>query len=86
MSTHFSVESISKELCVFVSNNILAKGMELYPKTELNTLGIDSFSLIEIVLFIERQYGIVLQEDQLIPENLKCIETIASCTYQQLKA
>lgn len=80
------ISVICAELCDFVSTNILAEGIELTAQTNLNSLGVDSFSLIEIVLFIERQYGIVLTDESLIPENLKSIETIAVCTMRQLKA
>lgn len=86
MNTHPDIETICKELCSFVSTHILAEGITLDKQTPLSNIGIDSFSLIEIVLFIERQYGIVLTDDSLIPENLKSIETIANCTMQQLKA
>ncbi|MBL0049788.1 MAG: acyl carrier protein [Bacteroidetes bacterium] len=86
MNIHPNIETICKELCSFISTHILAEGIALDKHTPLSSVGIDSFSLIEIVLFIERQYGIVLADDSLIPENLKSVETIANCTIQQLKA
>ena len=86
MSTNPDIENICKELCAFVSATILAEEISIDKNTELNNIGVDSFSLIEIVLFIERQYGVVLTDESLIPENLKSIETIAACTFQQLKA
>ena len=86
MNTQLTNDTICNELCAFVSSHILAEGIELDKSTALNTIGVDSFSLIEIVLFIERQYGIILKDETLIPENLKSIETIAGCTFQQLTA
>lgn len=85
-NSNLTLELICRDLHDFVANNILAGGIELHEKTNLNSIGVDSFSLIEIVLFIERQYGIVLTDDTLNPENLKSIETIAVCTLRQLKA
>ncbi len=80
------IDTICKDLCSFVATTILADGIFVDNSTSLANLGVDSFSLIEIVLFIERKYGIVLADESLVPENLKNIETIATCTFKQLKA
>lgn len=84
MNTIPNKESISAAILQFVKSNVVAPEIELNDDTELAALGIDSFSLIEIVLFIERQFGVVLQEDVLIPENLKTISSIADCTAKLL--
>ena len=86
MNTNLNYEKICNELIEFVHNQIVAEGIEVDRFTVLNSIGIDSFSLIEIVLFIERQYGIVLADESLVPENLKSIDTIALTIVQQLKA
>ena len=84
MHTNPSIEKICAELCQFISTSILADGIVLDKNAELKNIGVDSFSLIEIVLFIERQYGIVLADESLVPENLFSVESIANCTLQQL--
>jgi acyl carrier protein len=86
MNTNLNYDKICTELLEFVHSQIVAEGIEVDQLTELNSIGIDSFSLIEIVLFIERQYGIVLADESLVPENLKSIDTIALTIVQQLKA
>ena len=85
MNKNLSIDSICQTLSDFVITHILAEGVSLHKTTLLSNIGVDSFSLIEIVLFIERQYGIILTDESLIPENLQSIETIATCTFQQLK-
>ena len=84
MHTNPSIEKICAELCQFISTSILADGIALDKNAELKNIGVDSFSLIEIVLFIERQYGIVLADESLVPENLFSVESIANCTFHQL--
>lgn len=86
MNTNLNYEKICTELLEFVRSQIVAEGIEVDKLTILNSIGIDSFSLIEIVLFIERQYGIVLTDESLVPENLNSIDTIALTIVQQLKA
>jgi acyl carrier protein len=44
---------------------------------ELKSIGIDSFSIVEIILFIERKYGVVLRDDQLLPAHFKTVHSIA---------
>jgi acyl carrier protein len=76
-----SIDTISKELTSFISTNILAQGVYLTPETPLGNLGVDSFSVIEIVLFIERKFGVVIPDESLTPENLKTVSSLALTTY-----
>lgn len=79
-----TIATISKELSNFISTNILAQDVLLTPETSLGNLGVDSFSIIEIVLFIERKYGVVIPDENLTPENLKNVSSLAACTYNFL--
>lgn len=38
---------------------------------------IDSTGILEVVMFLEEQYGIKVADDELVPENLDSIERIA---------
>lgn len=73
-----SKDTISKALLAFVRESILADGVSIEPESNLRDVGIDSYSMIEMVLFIERQFGIVLPEEKLIPDNLKSVEALAA--------
>jgi acyl carrier protein len=84
MANKPEIDDIAKALKSFVSGAIVDNTIDFDTHTVLSTLGIDSFSLIEIVLFIERQYGVVLTDESLTPDNLKSIHSIAACTYKQL--
>ena len=85
MEKSITTAHISFSLVQFIKNEIVAESLEIDENTVLAEIGIDSFSLIEIVLFIERTYGVVLSDDSLNPENLKNIQSIAACTMEQLK-
>ncbi len=74
-----STTEIERELCRFVAENILDADVAVDETTVLAQIGIDSFSLMEIVLFIERQFGVTLPDNALTPENLASIHAIASC-------
>lgn len=77
---------VRQELYNFITSNILAEGVEVNPDTKLSQIGVDSFSVIEIILFIERRFGVILPDELLIPENLKSIEALARCTWGQIEA
>lgn len=73
------INSVSKDLSDFITSSILAEGVGLDKDTNLKNVGVDSFSLIEIVLFIEQHFGVTLPENQLSPENFESVSTLADC-------
>lgn len=76
---------ISSELCQFISSNILAPEVKVNNETILSHIGVDSFSIIEIILFIERKFGVIIPDELLIPENLKSVSALANCVLNQLQ-
>jgi acyl carrier protein len=71
------LEQVESDLIQFLITSILANEVELDTHMELKSIGIDSFSIVEIILFIERKYGVVLRDDQLLPAHFKSINSIA---------
>lgn len=71
------VESIETDIITFLVNNIVAPNTAITATTVLRDIGIDSFSIVEIILFIERKYGVVIPDDKLIPENFRTIQALS---------
>lgn len=71
------VETIETDIITFLVNNIVAPNTVITDTTILRDIGIDSFSIVEIILFIERKYGVVIPDDQLIPENFRTIQALS---------
>lgn len=76
--------AIIAELKKFIETNILAGDINIDADTVLQDAGIDSFSIVEIILFIERKYGVVIADDKLVPENFRTLTALAN-TVQALK-
>jgi acyl carrier protein len=76
-------QQIKEEIKKYIEKNILAASVKLDVATDLKNAGIDSFSIVEIILFIERKYGVTIPDDKLVPENFKTIESLAA-TVQEL--
>ncbi len=77
-----SKEHISNELVKFIQTTILDSSITITAETQFKDIGIDSMSIIELVLFIERKFNIPLSDKDLIPENLKSVSTLTECTYK----
>lgn len=74
MESNIIIEDIKK----YIENNILSSDVRIDASTNLQQAGIDSFSTVEIILFIERQYGVMIPDDQLIPDNFKTLQALAA--------
>lgn len=71
--------NIAEEVCNYIRSELLDKSVDCNVNTSFDKLGLDSFSLIEIILFIERRYGITLPDKELTKENLFSAASLASC-------
>ena len=69
---------IINELTKFIESNLLAKEIKLEPDSVLKEIGLDSFSIVEIVLFVERKYGRLIPDELMLPETFTSVRTIAS--------
>ncbi len=74
---------IIQDIKKYIENNILSADVKIDAHTNLQQAGIDSFSTVEIILFIERQYGVVIPDDKLLPDNFKTLQAL-SLTVQEL--
>ena len=74
MDANVIIEEIKK----YIENNILAEAVQIDATTNLKQAGIDSFSTVEIILFIERRFGISIPDEKLLPENFKTLQTLAA--------
>ena len=76
------MDSIKNELCAFIAENILAGDVQVQPDTILADIGVDSFSIIEIILFIERKFGVTIPHESLTPENFVSVNALVECMNQ----
>ncbi len=79
MSLQVSADEISSALCIFLQENILAPDVAVTSETELAIIGVDSFSLMEVILFIERRFGLVLPPESLTPQNTATVSNLSLC-------
>jgi acyl carrier protein len=68
----------------YVENNILSADVKIDAATDLKQAGIDSFSTVEIILFIERRYGVSIPDEKLIPDNFKTLQALSAIVQELL--
>ena len=85
MPNVLDLSTLCDELCAFLASDVLADDVRFDETTKLKDIGVDSFSLMEIILFIERKYGAILPEHELTPENLESVKNISLCLRKHLK-
>ena len=60
------------------SNFLIPEGAPLTDNASLLELGVvDSTGVLEIIGFLERTFGVTVEDDEIVPENLDSIERIA---------
>ena len=69
---------IISEIQQYIQKNILAEGVPIDAGTNLKQAGIDSFSTVEIILFIERKFGVSIPDEKLVPDNFKTLQSLAA--------
>lgn len=80
------MEQIRKQITEFITTNFLfdesiTLGVE---DSLLDTGVIDSTGVLELVAFIEETYGIKIEDEEIVPENLDSINNIFLYISQKL--
>lgn len=72
------MEETKDILRTFICENILAENVEIKDDSILKDVGVDSFSIVEIVLFIERRFGKLIPDHLMVPETFLSLNSLAS--------
>ncbi|MBN1817376.1 MAG: acyl carrier protein [Sedimentisphaerales bacterium] len=72
--------SYREEIRNFIVNTFLfGEEGDLQDSTSFLECGIiDSTGILELVTFLEEQYGIKIQDDELVPENLDSLQNVSA--------
>ena len=79
VSAHLDHQSIVEQLCRFTRANLVTGSTAFDEHTPLAHAGIDSFALVELLLFSERAFGVAVPESHLTRENLASLSSLAQC-------
>ena len=71
------MDDIIDDLKGFIGENILSGNVSIDADTVLKDIGVDSFSIVEIVLFVERKFGKLIPDDKMVPETFQTVRKLA---------
>lgn len=72
-------DNIETQISAYLAKRFLAKGVTLEATLPFSDFGIDSMTVVELVMLIEEEFGIVIPANQLTGDNLKSLESLVNC-------
>jgi len=79
MTPETDPDIITAKLCDFARTNFVDEGVRFDENSPLSQAGIDSFALVELVLFCERGLGVRVPDSHLTASNLSSLSSLARC-------
>jgi acyl carrier protein len=75
-------EHLIQRISDYLTKRFLASEVVFNPKIAFADFGIDSMTVVELVMYIEEEFGIIIPADQLTGDNLASLEALANCAIQ----
>ena len=72
-------EHLIQRISDYLTKRFLASEVVFSPKIAFADFGIDSMTVVELVMYIEEEFDIVIPADQLTNDNLKTLEALTAC-------
>lgn len=79
MTPQMDPETIAERICQFARDNLVTEGVAFDEHSPLTEAGINSFALVELLLYCERVFGVRVPLSHLTRNNLACTATLARC-------
>ena len=70
---------VARELSGFLQSQVQGEGPAIEASTPLRDIGLDSFAIMELLLFIEKRFAVKVPLGQLTSENLHSIDSLSLC-------
>jgi acyl carrier protein len=77
-------EKIEAELMGFLQREVFAPSMEVTIETDLVAAGLDSMSLVRLLLFVEMTHGLWVPEKEITSESLRNVRALAATVVRLL--
>ncbi len=78
------IEEVQNALTQHLAGLVSADVKEIDPATPLASLGVASMALVELFVFIEKEFGLELMAAGLQREDLESVETLAKAVARNL--
>jgi D-alanine--poly(phosphoribitol) ligase subunit 2 len=72
-----TLRTIAESIVTFVNAEIMAPGHAIGIDDSLAAAGVDSMALLKVLLFIEREFGFWIPDEDLTDANVTSVATLA---------
>jgi acyl carrier protein len=70
-------DEVARALTRFVNTTIMARGRSIEPDDVLERAGVDSIAMLKVLLFIEREFGFWIPDEDLVEEHTGSVRALA---------
>jgi acyl carrier protein len=70
-------DRVAGALVAFINDNIMAQGHPIGPDDDLERAGVDSMAFLRILLFVEREFGFWMPDEDLRRANIASVRALA---------
>lgn len=70
-------DEVGQALTDFVNAVIMARGHPIGPDDSLERAGVDSIAMLKVLLFIEREFGFWIPDEDLVEEHIGSARALA---------
>ena len=72
------MEVVAASVVRFLNTQIMAQGHPIAADDELEAAGVDSMALLKVLVFLEREYGIWVPDEDLTDQVIASARTLAT--------
>ncbi len=76
--------AVQARMLEFVRNGVFSAGIEVTEETDLVANGFDSLSLVSLLVFIEKTYGLWIPQNEITETSLKNIKSLSALVIRLL--
>lgn len=77
-----SLQEVKSRLLAFLGTEIFDPAVQIKEDTDLLQAGLDSLSLLQILLFVENSFKLRIPESEIREERIRCPENMAQLIYE----
>jgi len=86
MQTKTSLDTIEAQLLDFVRCEIYDPCLGIEADTHLIEAGLDSFSLLKILVFIEKKFDLIIPEAEINEDRMRSVQHISQLIHELLES
>ena len=77
MPKRSETDRVAGSLVAFINDSIMAHGHPIGPDDDLERAGVDSMAFLKILLFVEREFGFWMPDEDLLRANIASARALA---------